>query len=108
MINFNFWLVGAIVLVLTLYAFLKHFFFKRKSVKQVSVDRDRIVAEVQKDVNRIVEEARQEIQSIARDAERDLKERHGDQAMSRDTQTLQTHVTQDDQKRVVVRFIRNL
>jgi hypothetical protein len=108
MINFNFWLVGAIVLVLSLYAFLKHFFFIGKSGTPVSVDRDRIVAEVQKDVDRIVEEARQEIHRVARVAERNLKERHSDPLMNRETQTLQTHVTQDDHKRVVVRFIKNL
>lgn len=108
MINFNFWLIGAIVLVLTLYAFLKHFLLKRKTPARIHVDRDRIIAEVQKDVDRIVDEARQEIQKIAQAAERDLKERNGAQLASRETQTLQTHVTQDEQKRVVVRFIRNL
>ncbi len=76
--------------------------------KDSAVERERIVADAKGEVGRIVEQSRQEIERVARSIERDIKENLADKVIDRAGQTLRTEMTQDDHKRVVVRFIKNL
>ena len=45
---------------------------------------------------------------VARSIEREIKEKVADAVVHRAGNTLQTQMTEDDQKRVVVRFIKKL
>lgn len=81
---------------------------RAQAEKESVLERERIVTEAKADVNRVVEQARQEIERVARSVEREIKEHLADQVIDRASQTLQTQMTQDDHKRVVVRFIKNL
>jgi F-type H+-transporting ATPase subunit b len=71
-------------------------------------ERERILAEAKREVERVVEQSRQEIERIARTIERQVKESITEQVIDRAGTTLRTEMTQDDQKRVIVRFIQNL
>jgi F0F1-type ATP synthase membrane subunit b/b' len=71
-------------------------------------DRDKILADAKREVDRVVEQSRQEIDRVARSIERDIKQSVADMVIDRAGKTLQTTMTQDDQKRVVVRFIKEL
>ena len=68
-------------------------------------ERDNIIADVKRDMERVVEQSRQEIDRIARGIERDIKEKIADAVIDRAARTLETQMTEDDQKRVVVRFL---
>jgi F-type H+-transporting ATPase subunit b len=81
---------------------------RKQAEKESADEHERIVADARKEVDRIVEQSRQEIERIARGVERDIKEHLADQVIERASRTLQTQMTQDDHKRVVVRFIKNL
>lgn len=72
------------------------------------VERDKIVAEAKREVDRVVEQSRQEIERMSRSAQREIKETVADLVIERAGKTLRAEMTQDDQKRVVVRFIKNL
>jgi F-type H+-transporting ATPase subunit b len=81
----------------------------RTQAEQESLgDRQKILAEARRDVERIVEQSRQEIERVARTVEREIKEHVADQVIDRAGNTLRSEMTQDDQKRIVVRFIKKL
>jgi F-type H+-transporting ATPase subunit b len=72
------------------------------------VDRERILAEARHEVERVIEQSRQDIDRVARTLEHQIKESMADLVIDRAGNTLRTQMTQDDQKRVVVRFIKKL
>ena len=76
--------------------------------KESLVDREKILSDAKREVERVVEQSRQEIERVARTVEREIKETIADQVIDRAGNTLRTEMTQDDQKRVVVRFIKKL
>jgi F-type H+-transporting ATPase subunit b len=76
--------------------------------KESLVDRERILADAKREVERIVAQSRDEIERVARTVERDIKEHVADLVIDRAGNTLRTEMTQDDQKRIVVRFIEKL
>jgi F-type H+-transporting ATPase subunit b len=76
--------------------------------KESLAEREKIMIEAKRDVDRIVEQSRQEIERIGRSVEREIKEHVADLVIDRAGNTLRTEMTQDDQKRIVVRFIQNL
>lgn len=71
-------------------------------------EREHILAEAKRDVARLVDQSRQEIDRIARGIERDIKEKIADAVIDRAGRTLETQMTEDDQKRVVVRFLNKV
>jgi F-type H+-transporting ATPase subunit b len=71
-------------------------------------EKQKIMAEAKRDVERIVEQSRQEIVRVARTVEREIKEHVADLVIDRAGNTLRSEMTQDDQKRIVVRFIERL
>ena len=72
------------------------------------LDREKILAEAKREVDRVLEQSRQEIERIARTVEREIKENVADQVIERAGNQLRTVMTQDDQNRVVLRFIKKL
>jgi F-type H+-transporting ATPase subunit b len=68
-------------------------------------EREIILAEAKRDVERLVDQSRQEIDRIARGIERDIKGKIADAVIERAGRTLETQMTEDDHKRVVVRFL---
>jgi F-type H+-transporting ATPase subunit b len=68
-------------------------------------ERENILAEAKRDVDRLVDQSRQEIDRIARGIERDIRAKIADAVIDRAGRTLETKMTEDDQKRVVVRFL---
>src|SRR5262245_19349828 len=76
--------------------------------KDSVVEREKILAEAHREVERVIEQSRQEIERIGRTIEREIKENIADQVIDRAGHTLRTEMTQDDQKRVIVRFIKGL
>ena len=76
--------------------------------REAAAERDKILAEAKREVDRVVEQSRQEIDRVARSIEREIKEKVADSVVKRAGNTLQTQMTEDDQKRVVVRFIKKL
>jgi F0F1-type ATP synthase membrane subunit b/b' len=56
-------------------------------------------------MERLVDQSRQEVDRIARGIERDIKSKIADAVVDRAGHTLETQMTEDDQKRVVVRFL---
>jgi F-type H+-transporting ATPase subunit b len=81
---------------------------RKQAEKESAEEHQRIIEDARREVDRIVERSRQEIERIARGVERDIKEHLADQVIDRASRTLQTQMTEDDHRRVVVRFIRNL
>lgn len=81
---------------------------KTEAEKESHVEREKILAEAKREVERVVEQSRQEIERVARTVEREIKETIADQVIDRASNTLRSEMTQDDQKRVVVRFIKKL
>jgi F-type H+-transporting ATPase subunit b len=81
---------------------------RSQAEKESSSERERIVAEARLEVDRIVDQSRQEIERVVRSVERDIKSRLADRVIDRASEHLRTEMTQDDHKRVVVRFIKNL
>jgi F-type H+-transporting ATPase subunit b len=76
--------------------------------KESAVERAKVIEEAKREVERVVEQSRQEIQRIARTAEREIKEGLADVVIDRASKALRTEMTEDDQKRVIVRFIKKL
>ena len=76
--------------------------------KESLTERDAIVSEAKREVDRVIEQSRKEIERVARSAEREIKESIADMVVNRAGNALRTEMTEDDQKRVVVRFIKKL
>jgi F-type H+-transporting ATPase subunit b len=68
-------------------------------------EREKILADARRDMERLVDQSRQEVDRIARGIERDIKTKIADAVIDRAGHTLETQMTEDDQKRVVVRFM---
>ena len=68
-------------------------------------ERERILQEAKRDMERLVEQSHQEIDRIARSIERNIREKIADAVIERASRTLETQITEDDQKRVIVRFL---
>ena len=81
---------------------------RTEAEREAAAERDKILAEAKREVARVVEQSRQEIDRVARSIEREIKEKVADSVVKRAGNTLQTQMTEDDQKRVVVRFIKKL
>ena len=81
---------------------------RAEAEREAAAERDKILAEAKREVDRVVEQSRQEIDRVARSIEREIKEKVADAVVHRAGNTLQTQMTEDDQKRVVVRFIKKL
>jgi len=81
---------------------------RSESDRLAAAERDKILADARRDVSRVVEQSRQEIDRLARSIEREIKEKIADAVVERAGETLRTQMTEDDQKRVVVRFIKKL
>jgi len=71
-------------------------------------EREAILTDAKRDVERLVDQSRQEIDRIARGIERDIKGKIADAVIDRAGQKLETQMTEDDQKRVVVRFLNKV
>jgi F-type H+-transporting ATPase subunit b len=81
---------------------------RSEAEKESLTERDAIVAETKREVDRVIEQSRQEIERVARSVEREIKESVADMLVNRAGDALATEMTEDDQKRVVVRFIKKL
>lgn len=81
---------------------------RTEAEKESLADRERIIAEARREVERVIDQSRQEIDRVARTVERQIKENIADLVIDRAGNTLRTEMTQDDQKRVIVRFIEKL
>ena len=81
---------------------------KSEAEKEVLVERERILTEAKRDVERVIDQSRLEIDRIARGVARSIKEEIADLVIARAGETLRTEMTEDDQKRVIVRFVRKL
>jgi F-type H+-transporting ATPase subunit b len=68
-------------------------------------EREKILADARRDVDRLVDQSRQEVDRIARGIERDIRAKIADAVVDRAGHALETQMTEDDQKRVVVRFL---
>ena len=71
-------------------------------------EREKILADARRDVDRLVDQSRQEVERIARGIERDIRAKIADAVVDRAGHTLETQMTEDDQKRVVVRFLNKV
>jgi F-type H+-transporting ATPase subunit b len=78
---------------------------QKQADSESSSERENIIAETKREMERIVDQSRQEIDRIAHSIERDIKGRIADAVIDRASHTLATQMTQDDQKRIVVRFL---
>jgi F-type H+-transporting ATPase subunit b len=81
---------------------------RSEAEREAATERDKILADAKREVARIVDLSRQEIERVGRTIEREIKEKVADSVVDRAGRTLQTQMTEDDQKRVVVRFIKKL
>jgi F-type H+-transporting ATPase subunit b len=81
---------------------------RAETQKESLADRERILADAKREVERVIEQSQQEIERVARTVEREIKEHVADLVIDRASNTLRTEMTQDDQKRIVVRFIEKL
>ncbi len=81
---------------------------RSEAEKEAHVEREKILAEARREVERVIEQSRQEIDRVARTVEREIKEKIADLVIDRASNTLRSEMTQDDQKRVIVRFIKKL
>jgi F-type H+-transporting ATPase subunit b len=81
---------------------------KTEAEADSSKERESILAEAKRDMERLVEQSRQEVDRIARGIERDIKGKIADAVVERAGRTLETQMTEDDQKRVVVRFLNKV
>ena len=68
-------------------------------------ERENIIGETRREMERIVDQSRQEIDRIAQGIERDIKGKIADAVIDRASHTLATRMTEDDHKRIVVRFL---
>ena len=71
-------------------------------------EREKILADARRDVDRLIDQSRQEVERIARGIERDIRAKIADAVVDRAGHTLETQMTEDDQKRVVVRFLNKV
>ncbi len=76
--------------------------------KEALAERERILREAKREVDRVIDQSRQEIDRIARSIERSVREKVADLVIDRAGKTLRTEMTQDDHKRVIVRFVKKL
>ena len=81
---------------------------RAEAEKESLVEREKIITDAKREVDRVIEQSRQEIDRVARSLEREIKETIADAVIDRAGKTLRTEMTQDDQKRVIVRFIKKL
>jgi F-type H+-transporting ATPase subunit b len=81
---------------------------RHQAEQESASDRERILAEARRDVERVMDQSKQEIERVARSVEREAREHIADLVIDRSGKALRTEMTQDDQKRVVVRFINDL
>jgi F-type H+-transporting ATPase subunit b len=81
---------------------------RSEAEREAGAEREKILAEAKREVDRVVEQSRQEIERVARSVERDIKEKVASSVVDRASKALRTQMTEDDQKRVVVRFIKKL
>ena len=81
---------------------------RSEAERESQLERQKILAEAKSEIDRTVEQSRQEIERVARSVERTIKESIADSIVDRAANTLRTEMTEDDQKRVVVRFIKQL
>ena len=81
---------------------------RSEAEKESLTERDAIVSEAKREVDRVIEQSRREIERVTRSAEREIKESIADMVVNRAGNALRTEMTEDDQKRVVVRFIKKL
>jgi F-type H+-transporting ATPase subunit b len=71
-------------------------------------ERATVLADAKRDVERLIDQSRQEIDRIARGIERDIKVKIADAVIEHAGRALETQMTEDDQKRVVVRFLNKV
>jgi F-type H+-transporting ATPase subunit b len=76
--------------------------------KESMAEREKILTDAKREVERVIERSRQEIDRVARSIEREIKETVADAVIDRAGKRLRTEMTPDDQKGVVVRFIKKL
>jgi len=76
--------------------------------KESRADREKVLVEAKREVERVIEQSREEINRVARTVERQIKENIADLLIDRAGKTLRTEMTQDDENRVVFRFIKKL
>lgn len=81
---------------------------RSESSRLAAAEHEKILSEARHEVERVVEQSRQEIDRLGRTIQREIKEKIGNAVVERASGTLQTQMTEDDQKRVVVRFIEKL
>ena len=81
---------------------------RSEAERESQLERQKILGEAKSEIDRTVEQSRQEIERVARSVERTIKESIADSIVDRAANTLRTEMTEDDQKRVVVRFIKQL
>ena len=81
---------------------------RAEAEKESVVEHDKILAEARREIDRVVEQSRQEIERVARSVERDIKENIAELVVNRAENTLRTEMTEDDEKRVILRFIKKL
>jgi F-type H+-transporting ATPase subunit b len=68
-------------------------------------EREAILADARHDMERLLDQSRQEVDRIARGIERNIRAQIADAVVDRAGKTLETQMTEDDQKRIVVRFL---
>lgn len=76
--------------------------------RETEAERHKVMSEARHEVDRVVEQSRQEIERIARGVQREIKETVANLVIDHAEARLRTDMTNDDQKRVVVRFVKNL
>jgi F-type H+-transporting ATPase subunit b len=81
---------------------------RNEAEKESIAEREKILAEARREVERVIEQSKEEIERVARSVERDIKETVADLVLDKATRTLRAEMTQDDHKKVVVRFVKNL
>jgi F-type H+-transporting ATPase subunit b len=81
---------------------------KSQAEAESAKERERIVTEAKQEVERVTEQSRQEIDRIAKGIEKSIKEKIADAVVERAGRKIETDITADDQKRIVVRFLKNV
>lgn len=81
---------------------------KFEAENKAITDRDKILAEANREGECVIEPSKQEIDRVVRIIEREIKENSADMVIDCGANSLRTQMTQDDQNRVVVRFIKKL
>ena len=81
---------------------------RTEAEKDALTEREKILTDAKREVERVVERSRQEIERVARGIEREIKETVADAVIERAGTRLRTEMTPEDQKGVVVRFIKKL